>query len=146
MIRTTAPGEKKGKKKRITVASAKDKGRRLQKWVCSKISELTGHEWGSNGDDCPIESRPMGQSGTDVRLEAHVQELFPFSVECKWQENWSVHAWMEQAKANQGKDATWILFIRRNDMKPFSLAVLDAEVLFNLLSLVPEEHRKHIKI
>jgi len=130
-------------KKRITIASAKSKGRNLQKWVCSRISELTGIEWGK---DCPIESRPMGQTGVDVRMESTVKKLFPFSVECKWQESWSVPAWIEQSKTNQEPDATWILFMRRKGLKPFSVACLDADVFFQMLSLIPEEHRKHIKL
>ena len=40
--------------------SAKAKGRTLQQWICKKISEFTGFPCGK---DCPIESRPMGQSG-----------------------------------------------------------------------------------
>ena len=64
--------------RKISIASAKDKGRRLQKWVCEKISEITGFEHGSDGDDKPIESRGGGQSGVDVRLEPEVKKLFPF--------------------------------------------------------------------
>lgn len=131
------------KKKRITVASAKDKGRRLQKWVCARISELTGYDW---GHDCPIESRPMGQNGVDVRMESQVKLLFPFSTECKWQEQWYVPAWIEQAKAAQEPDCSWILFMRRKGLEPFSVACMDANVFFQMLSLIPEEHRKHIRL
>jgi len=86
--------------------SAKAKGRSLQRWVCKKIAELTGFEWGK---DRPIESRPMGQSGADVRLESQVLDIFPFSVECKFQERWSVPKWIAQAKANEaeGRIGSW---------------------------------------
>lgn len=67
--------------------SAKAKGRSLQKWACEKISELTGYKCGK---DKPIESRPSSQSGTDVRLEDQVLKIFPFSVECKFQERVSI--------------------------------------------------------
>lgn len=120
------------KKHRISVQSAKAKGRRLQQWVCQKISDLTGYEWGSSGDDKPIESRPMGQSGCDVRMESHVQRLFPFSVECKYQETWSVPAWMEQAKENQRPGTDWLLVIKRNNVEP--VVVMDAGAFFNLLN------------
>lgn len=117
-------------KKRISVASAKAKGRDLQKWVCQKISELTDEKWGK---DCPIESRPMGQTGVDVRMEFHVWEQFPYSVECKWQESWSVPAWIKQAQDNQREGTDWLLFLRRNRMNPYSVVVMDADVFFELL-------------
>jgi len=119
------------KKKRISPQSAKGKGRRLQKWVCKKISELTGFEWGSSGDDKPIESRPMGQSGTDVRMESQVRIAFPFSVECKWQETWNVPAWIEQAKENQVEGTDWLLICRRSRKPP--IIVMDAMKFFEIL-------------
>lgn len=119
-------------KKRITPQSAKAKGRELQKWVCRMISELTGLPWSSNGkEDAPISSRPMGQSGTDVRLESHVKKLFPFSVECKWQESWSIPAWAEQARKNQEKGTHWLLFCKRSRNNP--VVIMDAEAFFELL-------------
>lgn len=130
MKRTTTPGVKK--KKRISPQSAKAKGRELQKWVCEKISDLTGFEWSSNGkDDCEIESRPMGQSGTDIRLSAQVLKQFPFSVECKRQESWSIPAWIEQARTNQIKGTDWLLVCKRSRKDP--IVVMDAEVFFKLI-------------
>lgn len=116
-------------KKRISVASAKDKGRRLQKWVCDQISQVTGIEWGK---DCAIESRPMGQSGCDVRMEKAVLERFPFSVECKSCESWSVHAWVKQAKDNQLRGTDWLLVAKRNHDKP--VVIMDAEAFFTIYS------------
>ena len=118
------------KKRRISVQSAKAKGRHLQQYVCAKVSEITGYEWGSSGDDKPIESRPMGQSGTDVRMESQVRELFPFSVECKFQESWAVHGWIEQAKENQGKGTDWLLVCKRSRKKP--VVIMDADRFFSL--------------
>ncbi len=116
-------------KRRITPQSAKAKGRQLQQWVCQKISEITGYKW---GQDKPIESRGMGQSGCDVRLESEVEQLFPFSVECKWQEAWSVPAWIEQAKSNTKPNTSWLLVCKRNRMKP--VVILDAEDFFELIN------------
>lgn len=134
-IQTTTETEKTmkrtPKKKRISTASAKDKGRRLQKEICEKISALTGFEWGCSGDDKPIESRPMGQKGVDVRMESQVQELFKFSVECKNQETWSVPAWIKQAKENRKKGTDWLLFCRRNHFK--TIVVMDSDAFFKLL-------------
>lgn len=118
-------------KKRISISSAKAKGRDLQHWTCQKIAELTGCEWGASGEDKPIESRPMGQHGCDVRMESHVRALFPFSVECKRQESWSVPAWVEQAKKNRMDDTDWLLVIKRSHKEP--IIVMDAERFFVLL-------------
>ena len=69
-------------KKRISVASAKDKGRRLQQWTCEQISKITGIPWGYE-DDKEIQPRIMGQKGVDVILRGDALSLFPFSIECK---------------------------------------------------------------
>ncbi len=122
------------KKKHISVQSAKAKGRKLQQWVCQKIAELTGYEWGSSGDDKPIESRPMGQSGTDVRMESHVLKEFPFSIECKFQESWSVHNWIEQTRENQLPDTDWLLVCKRSRKKP--VVIMDAEAFFKLCQFI----------
>lgn len=119
-------------KKKITPQSAKGKGRRLQQWVCKKISELTGYEWGSSGTDCPIESRPMGQSGADVRMESQVRKLFPFSVECKYQETWHIPAWIRQAKENKNKNDDWLLVVRKNRHDP--IIIMDAKRFFEILN------------
>lgn len=116
---------------KITPQSAKDKGRRLQKWVAEKISEITGSEWGSSGQDKPIESRPMGQSGVDIRMESQVLKKFPYSVECKFMERLSIPAWIEQAKENQIEGTNWLLVCKQSRKKPF--VILDAEVFFNLI-------------
>ena len=118
-------------KRRITVQSAKAKGRRLQQWVCQKISDLTGIPW---GQDCPIESRPGGQNGCDVRLEKEILIKFPFSVECKSQESWSIPAWIKQAVSNQMPNTDWILFCKRKNELP--IAVMDADAFFKLLKRV----------
>ena len=121
-------------KKKISPQSAKAKGRRLQQWVCQQVSDLTGFEWGSSGDDKPIESRPMGQSGTDVRMESHVQKLFPYSVECKWQESWSIPAWIKQAKENKKPGTDWLLVCRRSREK--EIVVMSAKAFFKLLERI----------
>ena len=120
--------EEKSSKKRISIASGKAKGRELQKWMCQKISDYTGYPWGK---DQPIESRPMGQSGVDVRLSPEVLKLFPMSVECKRQENWAVPSWIEQAKTNQLRSTYWFLVMRRNREDP--VVAIDGNAFFELL-------------
>lgn len=115
-------------KKRISVQSAKAKGRKAQQWIMRKISELTGIPC---GQDEMIASREMGQSGTDIRLIGEAQKLFPFSVECKWQETWSIPAWIKQAKENKKKGTDWLLLAKKNRHE--YVVVLDAEAFFSLL-------------
>jgi len=115
------------KKKRISVKSAKSKGRTFQQFIAKKISEITGIPTQKDGD---IESRPMSQAGVDVILRGKALELFPFSVECCSSQNWGIHKKIEQAKANQMKGTTWLCFFKRNREKP--IAALDAEVFFKI--------------
>jgi hypothetical protein len=114
-------------KMRISNSSAKAKGRRLQQWTCQKISDFLGIPWGK---DELIASREMGQAGTDVRLLGEAQKRFPYSIECKYQETWSVLAWIEQAKQNQKEGTEWLLVLKKNRINP--VVVVDAEHFFDL--------------
>lgn len=114
---------------RISVQSAKAKGRRLQQWAMRKISELTGIPCGK---DELIASREMGQSGTDVRLIGKAQKMFPFSVECKYQETWSIPAWIKQAKENRKSGTNWLLFVKKNQHE--EIVILNAKIFFKLLA------------
>jgi len=120
-------------KKRISVQSAKAKGRDLQNWVCHKISKLINLPCGK---DEYIASREASQTGTDIRLIGKAKELFPFSVECKWQEKWNMRAFIKQAKANQMENTDWLLFCKRNREKV--VAIMDAERFFVLLEQLNE--------
>ena len=114
---------------KIKTSSAKSKGRRLQKEVMNKISEVTGIECGV---DEQIASREMGQSGTDIRLVGEAKKVFPFAVECKNQEKWSIIQWVKQAQENVSDDLPdWLLFVKRNRQKsPY--VVMDSELFFKL--------------
>lgn len=125
-------------KKKISTASAKAKGRALQQWVCQQISDLLGIPWGK---DALIASREMGQSGTDVRLIGKAQEEFPFSVECKWQESWSIPAWIKQAKENQKEGTNWLLFVKRSRQAP--IVIMDAEQFFKLLGRIRDAEKSN---
>lgn len=117
-------------KRRITHASAKARGRNLQKWVCEKISKITGIAWGK---DCDIESREMGQTGVDIKLRGKALELFPYAIECKNQQKWSVQNWIKQAQKNKSdKHCTWLLFAKQNYTKP--IVIMDAEEFFKILN------------
>lgn len=78
----------------------------------------------------------MGQKGVDVRLESQVRQSFPFSVECKWQESWSIHEWIKQAKENQAEGTDWLLICRRSRHQP--IVVMDGDAFFRLLEKIKE--------
>ena len=124
-------------KKRITVSSAKAKGRRLQQLVAQKVSDLLGIP---HGKDELIQSREMGQSGTDVKLIGEAKERFKFSIECKAQESWSIHDWIDQAKGNKITGTDWLLVAKRSGSEP--VAVMDLDTFFRLLKARPTLKRK----
>lgn len=132
MKRTLLPGAPP-KKKRISVSSAKAKGRNLQQWAAAKISELTGLPWGK---DELIASREGAQNGTDVRLVGEAREKFPFAVECKWCESWAIPAWIKQAKSNEEPGMDWLLIIKKNHHEP--IVVLDADKFFEILGRITD--------
>lgn len=115
----------------IKTSSAKAKGRELQQFIAKKISLLIDLPWGK---DEQIASREMGQSGVDIRLVGEARELFPWSVECKRQESWSVHSWIEQAKENRMPGTDWLLIAKRN--RQDAVVILDEDVFFDLLRLI----------
>lgn len=112
----------------IKTSSAKAKGRKLQQWMARKIAELIGMEYGK---DCPVESRPMGQTGVDVRLEKEALKRFPFSVECKAQENWSIPAWIEQARGNTLPGTDWLLVAKKS--RNSAIVVMEADTFFRIM-------------
>jgi len=114
----------------MTPKTKKAKGRKLQQWVAARIGLLLGLPV---GPDEQIASREMGQAGPDVRLVQEALRGFPYAVECKAQESWKPHEWIEQAKANMDPRVHlgWLLFIKRRHRDP--VVVMDAETLFTLL-------------
>ena len=120
------------KNQSISPRSGKNKGAKLQQWVGKKISELVDLPFGK---DEPIESRPMGQSGVDIRLDDRALELFPWAIECKWQESWNVPDFIRQAKngrRDRYEDCDWILFMKKSKESP--VAVMSGTAFFNLLA------------
>lgn len=115
----------------ISISSRKSKGRELQKWIAKKIGYLIDLPFGK---DELIESRPMGQSGVDIRLVGEAKEMFPWSIECKRQESWGVHGWIKQAKENQMSGTDWLIIAKRN--REDAVAILDADVFFDILRLI----------
>jgi hypothetical protein len=107
----------------IAVSSGKAKGRNLQQFVCTEIAELLGLEYKQVDDNCLIHSREMGQAGTDIALRGEAQKRFPFAVECKAVESFSMYSAIEQAQANTKEGLDWLLVHKKKNNKP--VAVLD---------------------
>lgn len=127
-------------KKTIKISSRKGKARNLQKWVCEHISQITGLPWGKDEE---IVSREMGQGGTDVRLSKNALSLFPFSIECKDQETWSISNFIKQAQDNQLENTNWLLVLKKSDIKP--VCVMDADSFFQMLKNKPLLLKRRIK-
>lgn len=86
----------------------------------------------------------MGQTGVDIRLDREALAKFPHSVECKWNEKWDVPGAIRQAKANQMSGTQWLLVMTKNQEirgQSEKVVILDAEVFFQLLALIPGERK-----
>jgi hypothetical protein len=112
----------------VKTSSCKAKGRRLQQSIAKQIAELLGLEYGK---DQLVDSRTMGLSGKDVILIGEAKQRFPFDVETKNSQTWSIPSWIEQAKSNTEPGREWLLVCAKNRHEP--IAILDFKVLLNLL-------------
>jgi len=66
-----------------------------------------------------ILSTGMGQAGCDLYLSPAARKLFPYAVECKFQEKISLWSWWDQCVTNARKeDLTPLLLIRRSRTEP----------------------------
>lgn len=117
----------------IKIASRKQKARKLQDWVCEKISKILGIPYGHE-DDCLIEGRLMGQPGVDVILRGQAFINIPFSFESKSTEKWDVPGMIRQAKKNQKENTFWAVIMKRKREKP--VAIIDANLLFSMIFIL----------
>ena len=88
-------------------SSCKSKGRNYQKQIVRKLSEVLQVDVEKDGD---LESRPMGQSGSDIIIRGVAKTLFPFGVECKNVEKLNIWGALDQAE-EYGEP---LLFFTRN--------------------------------
>ena len=107
--------------------SAKAKGRNFQQQIARGIAESHGL---THGKDADVESRGMGQCGTDVRLSEPASKCFPYSVECKCVERLNFWDAINQSRTNILQDTDWLLVVKRNRETP--VAILDWEVFLEL--------------
>lgn len=116
----------------IKVASAKAKGRNLQKWVCEKISQAFNIPYDQQDDNCDIHSREMGQSGIDVILRGEAVYQFPFAIECKSTERLNLVDAIQQAKDNlKPPYKFWAVIHKRKKFKK-PIIIMDFEDFLNL--------------
>jgi len=117
----------------LKVSSRKGKGRNLQYFVCERIASLFNVKFDQNDDDCLVHSREMGQHGTDVITRGKVKKQFPFSVECKCQENLQIPQWIEQAKDNVEKDKSWLLIVKKKSIGQKPIVIMEWESFEKLM-------------
>ena len=106
---------------KITVKSAKAKGRRLQQLVRDKIQELL-KPYGVVEDD--VKSTTMGEGGEDVQLSPLARKYLPISVECKSHKAFAVYKPYEQAEKASGSNQP-VLIIKGDHKKPLAIVGLD---------------------
>lgn len=114
-------------------ASAKAKGRNLQKWVRDLILKLFPLE----PDD--VQSTSMGATGEDVRLSPAARKAVPYQIECKNKARSQVHTYYDQAKSHGEHEPLVIVKMDRD----IPLAVLSAEVFFKILRELHEHHQSN---
>lgn len=105
-------------------ASAKSKGRTLQKWVRDLILRTFPS---LEADDC--RSTAMGQSGEDVMLSPAARKFVPYQIECKNKARSQIHTYYEQAKTHGDHEPLVIVKMDRD----IPLAIVSAEHFFKLL-------------
>jgi len=122
-------------KKKISVSSAKGKGRNLQQWLANKISEFTGLPWGKDEE---IRSREMGQSGPDVGMSSTARMMFPFTAECKSGNHWNLPAAIKQCQANLYPFTDWLVCLDRPSIHPdqriLPIIILSGERFFEIIT------------
>lgn len=116
-----------------TPQSRKAKGRAFQQEIRDDITEVLGLP------EEDVVSTSMGAPGIDIKLSEGARAQFPFGIEAKRQEKWTIPEWWRQTCENAKKE---------NDLKPL-LAMRknrgDAVVMMrwaDLLSLIAKVRRE----
>jgi hypothetical protein len=113
-------------KKRISVSSAKAKGRNLQQWTRDQILKNFPS---LEKDD--VKSTSMGAGGEDVQLSPAARREIPISVECKANKLIATYKFYDQAKENCPAGMEPVVVMKADRRSP--LVVLDAVAYFELM-------------
>ena len=108
--------------KRISVRSAKSKGRKLQNFVRDVFRDIFRDKLEKED----IESRQMGGAGVDVIFTPASQKIIPFDIECKNQQRFNLNEAMKQAVDN-AKDGRIpvVVFSKNQDNVYISMKFID---------------------
>jgi hypothetical protein len=121
----------------MKTSSAKNKGRRLQKWASKLIEDVFMLDEGD------VESRPMGSGGSDVMMSARARKVFPFSVECKNTKKFPSLSALRQSQENKWGGLASVVW------KPPGKNEEDSIIYFNTREFVEfwnkEKHAKKTK-
>ena len=98
--------------------SSKNKGRRLQIWICEKIAAIFDVPFDNQDDNCLIHSREMGQSKCDIVLRGEIKKIFNFDIEAKNTEVVQLYKFIEQAKKNIEVNREWLMVHKKNNSDP----------------------------
>ena len=111
---------------RISVKSAKAKGRNLQNLVAKKILE----KFPDLLDDNDVKGCPMGSNGMDVQLSNCARDIFPYAIECKARAAFSLYSICDQATTNcEGLEP---LLVLKGDRKQ-PLVVMDLDFFMEMI-------------
>lgn len=106
--------------------SAKNKGKRLEKWLRERLLELFPE---LSEDDLRI--TVGSETGADLKLSKKAKEVLPYKFECKNRETFkTLYGFYEQACEHEGTEEP-IVIIKMNHKEP--LVILDAEYFLNLV-------------
>ena len=110
------------KKKGITTASAKAKGRRLQQEVRDML-----YKYFPQLEEGDVKSTSMGAGGEDIQLSPAARKVFPYMVECKKTQRLNLWSAYEQCTkhAEGKKEVVPIVIFKKNGKRP--LVAVDFE-------------------
>lgn len=94
-------------KKRISVSSAKQKGRSFEDTIIKNLQDYF------NLTDDDIRRAPASVNGVDIqRMSEDARKKIPFSIECKSQATIKVKEWWKQAEKNTEDESSPALIFR----------------------------------
>ncbi|WP_221420095.1 hypothetical protein [Novosphingobium chloroacetimidivorans] len=102
---------------RISIQSAKAKGRRLQQAVRDLLLSIRPQ---LEPDD--VRSCPMGSQGADIILSPAGKRALPYSVECKAKANGFTPVYAALEQAERGDGLTPVAFMKQ-DRRPIVVAM-----------------------